>query len=218
MLLPAVQKVRAAAERTRSANNLRQLALAAHNYHDVHNHLPAGYSTNANGSKLLSWRVHLLPYLEQQALYDQFRLDEPWDSEHNKALIPQMPVTFRSPNSKAEPGLTVYRGIGGKSGVMAGPKQAGVAGVDFRSITDGTSNTIMFIETSDQLAVPWTQPDDGILPDNFDPQQLFGLYPNGTNVANCDGSVRFVSDTIELQTLKWLMMMDDGEFAQIDQD
>jgi hypothetical protein len=218
MLLPAVQQFRAAAQRTTSANNLRQLALAAHNYHDAHNHLPAGYSTNANGSKLLSWRVHVLPYLEQQALYEQFRLDEPWDSEHNKALIPQMPATFRSPNSEAEPGMTVYRGIGGKSGVMAGPKQAGVAGVDLRSITDGTSNTILFIETSDQLAVPWTQPDDGIQPDDLDPQQLFGLYHNGTNVTLCDGSVSFVSDTIDLQVLKWLMMMDDGEFAQIDQD
>src|SRR5439155_8430347 len=78
-------QVRAAAGRNQSMNNLKQIALAFHNYLDVNKAFPA--STSKDGKPLLSWRVHILPYLEQDGLYKQFKLDEPWDSEHNKALI-----------------------------------------------------------------------------------------------------------------------------------
>jgi hypothetical protein len=67
LLLPAVQAARDAARRAQGTNNLKQLALAMHNYHDTYRAFPAAYNTDAEGRPLLSWRVHLLPFLEQQA-------------------------------------------------------------------------------------------------------------------------------------------------------
>ena len=78
-------------------NHLKQIGLAMHNYLDANGHFPTPFSVDKQKKPLLSWRVHLLPYLEQQNLYRQFRLDEPWDSEHNKKLIKLMPKIFQCP-------------------------------------------------------------------------------------------------------------------------
>src|SRR5438132_8532158 len=83
LLLPAVQKVREAAGRAQSQNNLKQIALAVHNYHDVYGHFPQDI-TDKNGKPILSWRVAILPFIEQDNVYKMFKLDEPWDSENNK--------------------------------------------------------------------------------------------------------------------------------------
>ena len=85
MLLPAVQQAREAARRVESANLLRNMAIAVHNYHDAYGHFPTNI-VDADGKPLLSWRVAILPFIEEMNLYDQFRLDEPWDSEHNIKL------------------------------------------------------------------------------------------------------------------------------------
>jgi hypothetical protein len=211
MLLPAVQEVRGAARRTESANNIRQQILAALNYESAFRKFPAGYSTNAKGEKLLSWRVHVLPFIEEQVLYQQFKLDEPWDSDNNKPLVEKMPNVFRSPMSKAKPGMTVYRGVGGRTGVLGPPRKDGAPlGAGFADIIDGSSNTMFVVEASDQLAVPWTQPDEGLDPQDFDLKTIFGLYPQGTNVGMCDGSVQFISKEITTETFRFLMEMNDG--------
>lgn len=211
MLLPAVQQVRTAARRTTSANNLRQQILASLNFESAFRAFPAGYSTNVKGEKLLSWRVHILPFIEQNNLYQQFKLDEPWDSDNNKPLIEKMPDVFRSPVSKAKPGMTVYRGIGGKAGVLGAPlKDRSPRGIGFGKITDGSSNTLLLVETSDELAVPWTQPDEGLNPEDFDLSAIFGLYPSGTNVGMCDGSVHFISKDITERNFRLYMERNDG--------
>ena len=94
LLLPAVQAARAAAGRMQSINNLKQIGLCLHNYHEKYGHLPVTTNFDDKDKPLVSWRVHILPYLEQEALYRQFKLDEPWDSEHNRKLIPLMPQTW----------------------------------------------------------------------------------------------------------------------------
>ena len=88
-----------------ASNNLKQLALGIHNFHSAYRKLPAA-RTDENGQPLLSWRVAILPFIEQQALYEQFHLDEPWDSEHNLKLIDQMPATFTDPSLMLPPGMT----------------------------------------------------------------------------------------------------------------
>ena len=85
-------------------NNLKQIGLAMHNYHDVHRTLPPAYHADASDRPLLSWRVLILPYLEQDALYREFHLNEPWDSDHNKKLIERIPAVYQSPGSAAGPG------------------------------------------------------------------------------------------------------------------
>src|ERR1700677_3496891 len=80
LLIPAVQKLRILAARTQSMNNLKQIALSLHSYHDVYKTFPAAAICDKDGKPLLSWRVAISPYVEQLPLYNQFKLDEPWDS------------------------------------------------------------------------------------------------------------------------------------------
>ena len=88
------------AARTVCINNLKQIGLAMHNYHDRHKSLPSAYTVDKAGKPLLSWRVLILPYLDQEALYKEFHLDEPWDSEHNKPLSAMVVKVYRSPASR----------------------------------------------------------------------------------------------------------------------
>jgi hypothetical protein len=217
LLLPAIQSAREAARRSQAANNLKQIGLAMHNYHDVFKGLPPSYSADKDGKPLLSWRVHVLPFIEQQPLYEQFHLDEPWDSEHNRKLIERMPPVYRSPNSRAEPGKTNYLGVRGKDKVFVEPKKDAPGrwplGTSFREILDGTSNTIMVVEVNDQAAAIWTKPDD-FEPDEQNPLQgLLGLRPGGFQVGFCDGSVRFVAASIAPNVLKAMFTKAGGEIV-----
>jgi prepilin-type processing-associated H-X9-DG protein len=206
LLLPAVQSAREAARRTQSANNLKQLALAMYNYHDTHQRFPARANFDAQGKPLLSWRVHLLPFLEQENLYRQFHLDEPWDSEHNRKLIPLMPSVYQNPSAPPEPGKAHYVGLVGKGTLFEGDKARRVS-----DIRDGTSNTLMFVEVDPDRAVVWTKPEDI----DFNPERpLEGLgkaHPGGFNAALCDGSVRFISQTIDRQAFVRLAEIADGQ-------
>ena len=97
LLLPAVQAAREAARRAQAINQVKQLSLAMINYESMYSTYPARASFDAQGKPLLSWRVHILPFLQEEALYQKFRLDEPWDSDHNRKLIDQMPAALRQP-------------------------------------------------------------------------------------------------------------------------
>jgi prepilin-type processing-associated H-X9-DG protein len=211
LLLPAVQAAREAARRAQSVNNLKQLALAMHNYHATHNRFPARANFDARGKPLLSWRVHLLPFLDEENLYKQFHLDEPWDSEHNRKLIPLMPQVYQNPSAPAQPGKAHYVGLVGKGTLFEGDKARRIA-----EIRDGTSNTLMFVEVDPDRAVVWTKPEDI----EFNPQRpLEGLgkaHPGGFNAALCDGSVRFISETIDRQVFVRLAEIADGQPIPLD--
>ena len=165
MLLPAVQQVRFAARRTQSLNNLRQLALAALNYESAHMQFPQHAIYSDDGEPLLSWRVAVLPFIEQNNLYSQFHLDEPWDSPHNIELLDQMPKIYISPNAGdvSLEGKTVYQCFVGDETIFP---EGDDEKTGFGSITDGSSNTILFVETNPENAVEWTKPAD--IP--FDPE------------------------------------------------
>ena len=215
LLLPAVQASREAARRMQSANNLKQIALAMHNFHDTYRSLPAAYSKSKEGKPLLSWRVHILPFIEQGELYNQFKLDEPWDSEHNKALIAKMPTVYQSPNSTAGAGKTIYLAVRGDKMMFSTPESAEApTGIGFAKVLDGTSNTIMVVEANNESAVIWTKPDD-FVPNEADPLKgLLGLRPGGFQAALGDGSVRFISENIDPKMLMRLFMRADGEVVQ----
>lgn len=194
LLLPAVQAARGAARHAMSQNNLRQVELAMHNYHDAYRVFPyRDDHLGPDGKPLLSWRVHLLPFLGENALYDQFHLDEPWDSDHNRALISRMPDVYKVPvDSDLGPGMTQLRAISGPQGVI--PEGRGIA---FRDITDGSSNTLMMVVVQPSAAVEWTNPEA------FD-NNLGDIYegPGGkTLVGYCDGSVD--SPTFEELERNW---------------
>lgn len=204
LLLPAVQSARAAARRTQSMNNVKQLVLGIHIYENQHAKLPNSI-VDKNGKPLLSWRVHLLPFLDQQALYNKFHLDEPWDSEHNKALLSQMPAVFRHPEQDPQDFRTRYLGVAGK-GTFFGERD-----LTFAKIVDGTSNTIAVVEVAPEQAVEWTRPQDW----EFNPQQpARGLLQRGAPgflAGFADGSVRFISENVDTAALKAAFTIAGGE-------
>ena len=200
---------------TYSIHNMKRIVIALHNHHDAYTAFPAGYSVNQGGEPLLSWRVHILPFAGQEALYRRFNLREPWDSPQNQALIAQMPDVFRSPGSKAEPGKTVYLGNASPKGIFGPPQDAQrPLGTRMRDIRDGSSNTLAVVEVGDALAVEWTKPAD-FIPDANDPIKGLGLIPGQFAGAFCDGSTQFIStanrDGEQMSTFKALFTKDGGE-------
>ncbi len=172
-------------------------------YVSYNGRLPAAATYDSEGTPLLSWRVAILPFIEQDNLYNEFHLDEPWDSPHNIALLPRMPKVYRSPDRavavQAEAHSTFYQGfVGPRTGFGS------VQGLKYpQDFPDGTSNTILVVEA--RSAVPWSKPEDiaydpeGPLPlvgGIFTGESRFNLLgrkrPKGFNAAFADGAVRFI--------------------------
>jgi hypothetical protein len=197
---------REAARRTRCKNNLKQLGLAMHNFHDKSSTFPGSAIRDKSGKPLLSWRVAVLPYLDEMDLYRQFRLDEPWDSENNKKLIPRMPPLFTCPGGKAQPGTTSYLAVTGPGAIFESGAARKIA-----EITDGTSNTILLVEADDSQAVTWTKPDDYNY-DSANPMKgLVGHHPGGFLALTCDGAAHFVAETLDPALLIALFTRSGGE-------
>ncbi|HEY7427396.1 MAG TPA: DUF1559 domain-containing protein [Gemmataceae bacterium] len=206
VLIEAVQKMREAAARAQSQNNLKQIGLAMHNYAATYGRFPPQATYDKNGKPMLSWRVSILPFIEQNELYNQFHLDEPWDSEHNKKLLAKMPKTYASPQDEKTltDHLTHFQGFFGKGAFFEGKKGL-VLPADF---PDGTSNTLMIVEAS--KAVPWSKPED-IPYDAAKPLPKLGLPgADGFLAGLCDGSVRIISHKITEKTLRNAITRNDG--------
>jgi hypothetical protein len=201
------EQAREAAQAAQDFNNLKQIGLAMHNHHDAYGRLPQNI-TDQNGRLLLSWRVAILPFLEQEALYKQFRLNEPWDSEHNKKLIAQMPKVYRSPASQAPAGKTRYLGPVTNNSMF--PPKLPKSGLTLTDVTDGTSNTLWVIEVNDDFAVEWTRPSDWVL-DQEPLKALQNVSPLGVPALFVDGSVRRLQPTITEKVLRAMISRNGGE-------
>ncbi len=199
LLLPAVQSVREAARRTETMNGVRQMLLAMLNYESAHEKFP-GDICDADGKPLLSWRVAILPFIDgQMGLYEQFHLDEPWDSEHNKALLEQMPEEWKSAGIQLPPGMCNLVGVSGPGTFLGGKT------LKTRDILDGLSNTVAIVEVDADRSVPWTQPADWTS-DPDDPLDGLGnIHPNGFCVGFLDGSVQFIRTLIDVETWQALL-------------
>jgi len=205
------------AQRADRVTQFKQLLLAMHNYYDVYRSFPPiDKHRNKDGQHHLSWRVHILPFVEQQALYEQFHLDEPWDSPHNIKLLDKMPPIYAAGSPfgeepKIAAGHTTFVAPVGEKTIFGGAKAAG-----FPDIRDGTSNTIAVVEVDHRKAVPWTAPRDY----EFDPKDpLAGIQatPEGVWIsAFADGSVRFLRVDLPKETVLHLFQMSDGHAVEID--
>jgi hypothetical protein len=204
-------RVQDARIRTQSSNNLKQIILAVHNYDSANGDLPGDILDKA-GKPLLSWRVHLLPYVEALDLYQQFKLDEPWDSKNNRPLLEKMPKVFASPRVKVKgKGYTVYQIFSGPGALF----DKGKPKYKLSRIPDGTANTLLVVETS--KAVPWSKPAD--IPFDKDKRvpdigKAYGGKPLG---AMMDGSVKMLDlKKIKPETLKNAITPDDGNVLGAD--
>jgi RNA polymerase sigma factor (sigma-70 family) len=198
-----VEKVKAAVkagtERRPVAQSMMRIIEAMHAHHDDQGSLPPAALCDGKDKPLLSWRVALLPYLDEEDLHKSFKLDEPWDSEHNKKLLDKMPAVFGDQGNE-----TVYQ-------VFVGPDTAfeGAKPKQFGDIKDGTGHTILLAVASQP--VPWTKPADlPYLADKLLPK-LGGQFKEGFHVASADGAVFFVPRTFNEKTLRALITIAGGE-------
>ena len=215
LLMPAVQAAREAARRASCMNNLKQIGLALHNYHDTHRCFPPAVITDEDGRPMRSWRVAILPFMEERVLYDQYDFNEAWDDPSNSMLADMMPQIFRCP-SDVQSGLgeTSYVMVTGEGTAGGEPNEA----VHFRDFVDGTSNTIIVVEVTG-AGIPWMEPRDLTID-----EILGGINnPSGTGICSChsggavvllaDGSVHFLADSIDPEVLKGLLTRDGQEMV-----
>jgi RNA polymerase sigma factor (sigma-70 family) len=145
----------------KNQENLKRIGIAFHNYHRANGHFPAVAITGKAGEPLLSWRVAILPFLEDlsgqrdgEALLNQFRRDQAWDSPHNRMLLARMPRVYASPRDRsANQTTTVYRGIAGTGTMFEGEQ-----GIKLNQVIDGSTRTLMVAKAADP--VPWTKPEE----------------------------------------------------------
>lgn len=200
---PMIVEAARRSQEARARNDLKYISLGMHNFHDTHNHFPSN-NQGGNESMGLSWRVHILPYVGEATLYGEFHLDEPWDSEHNKALIPKMPSVY---GSSVEGKTSIHVFVG--EGTPFGGKPLSI-----RDFIDGTSSTIMFVKAGDDTADSWTKP-GGLIFDKANPVSTLGDIEDRFEVGFMDGSVRSLPKSIEPATLADLILHTDGHPVEI---
>jgi beta-lactamase regulating signal transducer with metallopeptidase domain len=210
VLAPAVQSAREAARRAGSLNNLKQIALAMHMYHDTHRTFPPAVVIGPDGQTPHSWRVALLPFLGQEALYRQYQLGEPWDSENNRQVLAQMPAVYRHPQAARESTNSSYYVLTGDATIFHG-----TTGCSLPEIQDGTSNTLLLVEA--KRDIPWTRPDDIPLDSLQGVSDLAGYHHEGVNVALADGSARFLSMSLDAVLFRSLATKAGGEIIELPQ-
>jgi hypothetical protein len=203
-IFPNIVEAREGARRSMSMNNLKQIALAMHNYHDIYRHLPSALLYGPDGKTPYSWRVALLPFLEQKRLYDQYRFDEPWDGPNNRRVLEKMPAVYRCPKEPAASQNASYFLLVGPGAIFHGdhPPQ-------FSEIRDGTANTLLAVEAKREI--PWTKPEDIA----FDPDKplpkLGGFFAEGCPAATADGAVHFLPQDMDEKLLRLMITAADGQ-------
>ena len=194
------------------SNHLKQIGLALHNYHEVYGTLPPAYVADEDGRPMHSWRVLILPFLEQQVLYDQYDFDEPWDGPNNLALSEAVVDVYRCPDDwQGDGSETSYLMI-----VGPGTISDGTGATTFADVRDGTSNTIIVVEVAGS-GINWAEPRD--LPSEelalgIDGPAGGGIrseHPGRTNVLFCDGSVRSLFGSAAPEELEAAASIAGGE-------
>jgi prepilin-type processing-associated H-X9-DG protein len=194
------------------ANNLKQIAAAMLQYETTYGCFPPAYIADKNGKPMHSWRVLLLPHLGHQDLYDRYRFDEPWDSLRNRKITDIAMGLYQCPaQPPSRDPVTNYMMVVGPNTISDGRGVRNVA-----EITDGMKDTILLVEVADSN-IWWAEPEDL----RFDMlnftinagkrQEISSYHPGGANTAFCDGSVRFLKDSLNPQLVRAMLTINAGE-------
>ncbi|MFT7643457.1 MAG: hypothetical protein ACI9G1_005222 [Pirellulaceae bacterium] len=218
--LPAVQNAREVSRRTACRNNLRQISGACQSYLDEHGSFPPAYIADKSGKPKHSWRVLILPYLGYGRLHELYNFDEPWDGPNNRKLISLMPNVYRCPGpaGTAATSSPNYFAVVGQNTAWPGAR-----GAKMSEFPDGTSNTILLIESSNPQ-VAWTEPTDFSLDDALDflsdvehgapvghlSEDFFRIYCGGTHVVMADASGQYIDYGPTRQRWSQLLVRNDG--------
>lgn len=204
LLLPATRRAGPAARRMQCSNNLKQIGLALHSYQDEYGALPPAYTVDADGKPLHSWRTLILPFLEQEPLYKKIDLSKPWDDPANKVAFDAGVPYYACPSTTGHGSQTVYLAVSIPGGCFkpTEPRR-------FSEITDGLNQTIMVLEVDEKQAVHWMSPTDSIDFNFLKPKSGTRLqHPQGTQAVFVDGSVHFLSTSLNPETLQALITID----------
>ena len=210
LLAPMHRSAPTAGRRIQCINNLKNISLAVMAYHDDFGSFPPAYTQDANGRRLHSWRTLLLPYLEQEPLYHSIDLTKPWDDPANAKARSQTVNGYHCPDSDTEAGSTTYLAIVDESGVFRGanPRKLG-------ELTDGSSDTVLFIDAPDEFAQHWMEPNDisldQLIKAKAEDSTVYFHHHGYAPTPFCDGSVRYISDDIPDEQLKAMVTIAGGE-------
>jgi len=213
-----------AVDRIKASDKLKQIGLAIHNYEAAQGELPTN-TYAPDGTPLLSWRVHIVPYLDDTNLYREFKLDEPWNSPHNTRLLQRIPDAYRHPRQTSESGnKTCFRGFSNPGAVferrpprnlalplLGGPVADMKTRFSFANLKDPLSETFLVVEAEE--LVEWTKPDDlDASPDKPFPK-LGAPRRRGESFGSvrCDGSVRWLPIATDETMLRALVSHSSGE-------
>ena len=211
LILPAMRAPHGPPLRAYCSNNLKQVLLALHNYHDVYKSFPPAYVADDSGQPMHSWRVLILPFLEEEALYDRYDFDEPWDGPNNRLLASEIIAVYNCPKESGTPSTnTSYLLVTGE-----GTAWRDDGAPSFADMPDGSSKTIAVAEVANS-GIHWMEPRD--LDMN---QALRGInapaglcirssHPDGAQVGMADGSVHYLPNDISPASLTALLTA-DGE-------
>ena len=153
----------------------------------------------------------ILPYIGEEKLYKQFKVDESWDSENNKKLIEKMPKLYAPVRGKAKAGETFYQRFVGKGAVFG---ERGVSAYSLENIPDGAANTVLVVEAA--TPVVWSQPVDLAFDEKKPLPEFGGLFDGDFHVAMCDGSVRFLKKNPNEKWMRFVIIANDGEVFEFD--
>jgi hypothetical protein len=199
---------------SRCRNNLKQIGLALHNYHDKHGHFPPAWTVDEQGNRLHSWRTLLLPYIEQKKLFSVIDLSKPWDHPTNAKARGECPTTYQCDRTDLPDGFTSYKALVGAQASF--PPDGSSRRID--DMLDGTSLTGMVVETTAEHSVHWMNPhDDG----GFEFLQLLSAGPTTAHADRpylllADGSLQRLRSSIPGETLEALGTHAGGETIDLD--
>jgi prepilin-type N-terminal cleavage/methylation domain-containing protein len=196
LFLPAPRRSRQAGRRAQCKNNLKQIGIALHNYHDTYHEFPPAYTVDANGRPLHSWRTLLLPFLDQNPLYEKIDLSKPWNDPVNEEAFKSFISTYSCPSKTGERTTTTYLAVVTSNSCLR-PK----ASAKLSDVTDGSSETIAVIEVDPDMAVHWMEPIDA------GESQVLAIgsktkhdHIGGAHTLFLDGTVRFLSENLPAST------------------
>lgn len=204
-IAPYLESLRVSDQIDQAKARLQKIGRAMQRYHKQHRRFPRHGSDHNGKGKGLSWRVHLLPFLGHQKLYRQFKLDEPWNSPHNRKLIARMPAAYRH-NEPLAAGKTSLHVFVGRDAPFGGQGP----GIRIADVTDGTSHTVLAVQAGRGKAATWTAPGGIVFNRGEDPWEELGRLPHGLLAVMLDGAVRRISKNAERDSLSNLIQHADG--------